>query len=162
MAKFCSFKEASNTGWYLLLGWEVGKSSFVQNWPLQCCSAGRSGKPCNSLSTHRRDLRLHIIMVLTSLQEFNRERKEGINASKNAIASVSFSFFFFLARSSCFHSPQTPVPQAIMARIYTRRYERGTSTKSGRFSLSESCFAQMLEQTESIRVNTLSRNIQIW
>lgn len=52
-------------------------------------------------------------MVLTSLKEFNRERKEGVKAGKNAIARISFSFFFFLARSSCFHSPQTPVPQAI-------------------------------------------------
>ena len=51
-------------------------------------------------------------MILTSPQEFNRERKEGIKASKNAIARVSFLFFFFLVRPSCFHSPQTPVPQA--------------------------------------------------
>ena len=158
MAKFCSFKEASNTWWYLLLGWEVGKSSFVQNWPLQCCSSGRSGKPCNSLSTYY--LRWHIIMVLTSLKKFNRERKEGVKAGKNAIARISFSIFFFLARSSCFHSPQTPVPQAWPG--YTTRFERGTSAESGRFSLSDSCFAQMLEQIQSVRVKTLSRNIQIW
>ena len=31
-------------------------------------------------------------MVLTSLQELNRERKEGIKASKKAIARVSFLF----------------------------------------------------------------------
>lgn len=31
-------------------------------------------------------------MVLTSLQEFNTERKEGIKACKNTIARVSFLF----------------------------------------------------------------------
>lgn len=37
-------------------------------------------------------LQWHIIMVLTSLQELNRERKEGIKASKKVIARVSFLF----------------------------------------------------------------------
>ena len=35
-------------------------------------------------------------MVLTSLKEFNRDWKEGVKAGKNAIARVSFSFFFFI------------------------------------------------------------------
>lgn len=129
MAKFCSFKEASNTGWYLLLGWEVGKSSFVQNWPLQCCSAGRSGKPCNSLSTYWSVLQWHVIMVLTSLQEFNRERKEVIKASKNAIARVSFLF----SSSSCVHRVFIPLKRLSrklnMARIHKAIWARRVNRK---------------------------------
>lgn len=135
MAKFCSFKEASNTWWYLLLGWEVGKSSFVQNWPLQCCSSGRSGKPCNSLSTYCSDLKWHIIMVLTSLKEFNRDWKEGVKAGKNAIARISFSFFFFIVH--CVFIPLKRLSRKLLARIHNAFWARHVNRKWTFFAIGQ-------------------------